>query len=106
MVVVNRAARRRAAAWRVGAGVVIAHPEVTVRQRTLSQTRGLFGRGYYVSGVALQAAAARQLVRWRRLAVSVEAKLSAAYARVPIADGHATVPNAALHVLAGAGYAF
>lgn len=41
-----------------------------------------------------------------RLFLSVEAQLIAARARFPVAGGHATAPNVALHVLAGLGYRF
>jgi len=44
------------------------------------------------------------LTRW--LFASVEGKLTASWIRVPIADGRATVPNVAVHVLAGIGATF
>lgn len=106
LVLVNRAARRRATVWRAGAGVVIAHPEATVRQQALSEKRGLFSRGYHLSGAAIQAAAARRLGVSRWLHVTAELKVTAAYARVPIPDGHASVPNVAVHALLGVGYSF
>ncbi|MBM3319676.1 MAG: hypothetical protein FJY73_03255 [Candidatus Eisenbacteria bacterium] len=90
----------------LGAGPVIAHPETTVRGRTIPPGEGILGEGYYLSGFGLQVAAERKsrLVAGFRLAA--EAKLSIAWARVPIADGRASVPNAAFHALAGIERAF
>ena len=48
------------------------------------------------------------LVNWLAnwLFVSVEGKITAAWARVPVAEGHATVPNVAFHGIAGVGVSF
>lgn len=40
------------------------------------------------------------------LMLSLDARASASYVRVPVIDGHASVPNAALHLHAGLGYRF
>ena len=36
--------------------------------------------------------------------LSVDSRVSATYVRVPVANGHASVPNLALHFHAGLGY--
>lgn len=87
--------------WRAGAGVVIAHPESTVRGRRFGPRRGLFGLDQYVAGPAAVAGIGYALRGRSRLGLAAEVQLSAAWARVPIEDGHAAAPNAALHVLLG-----
>jgi len=107
MLFVNRAQSRRPGVVRFGLGVVVAHPEATVRGRVLAGNRGLLRDGYYLAGPAAQAAVARRVTLGRTpLFVGVEAKGTAAYARVPIADGHASVPNLAAHLLLGVGAEF
>lgn len=91
---------------RIGAGVVIAHPENTVRGRPLDEERGLLTEGYHLSGVAAQAARGVRLRLAGRLALVAEAKVTAAWARVPVEDGSADVPNVAAHGLVGIGYTF
>ena len=84
-----------------GGGLVIPH--------TNSQVRGL-GRSidapYTLAGVAFQGAANRRfdLANW--LFVTAEGKITAAWARVPVAEGRATTPNVAFHALAGVGVQF
>ncbi|MBI4539480.1 MAG: hypothetical protein HY704_08230 [Gemmatimonadetes bacterium] len=94
----------RGFAVRAGAGVVLAHPESTVRGRRLREDGGVFGVGYYLSGPAVELAATRPLLGRGRIRVLAETKATAAYARVPVAGGHADVPNAAFHILVGVGY--
>jgi aspartate-semialdehyde dehydrogenase len=36
--------------------------------------------------------------------MSLDGRVSASYVRVPVAHGHASVPNLALHLHAGLGY--
>jgi hypothetical protein len=90
--------------WRVGAGVVITHPESIVRDKKFSGD-GFYG-GFYLSGVCGQVSLEKRLTLWGGLFLYVEGKFTAAWASVPIADGDATVPNYALHGLAGLGYDF
>jgi hypothetical protein len=85
------------ASWRAGAGVVVAHPETTVRERR--QPRGGWAsRGYYVAGPALQLGAgwSRRLVGGLR--GGVEAKAIGARASVPIAGGSARLWHASAHL--------
>lgn len=92
--------------WLAGAGlgVVIARPESRVRGRELNGDRGLFGLGYDLAGpvVALTGGARRRLgASWF---AGVEAKLTAAYARVPVAGGWSSAPNVAAHALVTLGW--
>ena len=106
LLLVNRAVRVPFAIVRTGLGAVVAHPENTVRGRPLAEARGRLGGGYYLAGPAGQVAVAHHFRLRGGWGLSLEGKLSGAYARVPVQGGDATVPNAAAHALFGVGYAF
>jgi hypothetical protein len=84
-----------------GAGVVIAHPESTVRGLAQPEQGGGIGGGYHVTGPTAALAAARPLALTRRLALVPELGFTLSRARVPIADGEASAPNAAFHFALG-----
>lgn len=85
-----------------GAGLVIAHPESTVRAQTRAENAGgPFGGGYYLTGPTAALAAARRLPLGRHVALVPEVRFTLSRARVPIAAGEASVPNAALHLVLG-----
>jgi hypothetical protein len=79
-----------------GAGLVVAHPEGTVRGRTAS--------GYSATGPALGAGAGARIRLAPRLTGTVEARATVARVHVPIAGGEARTTNVALHVLFGIGF--
>lgn len=89
--------------FRVGGGIVITHPESTIRNMEKG-SGGSFPNGFYISGPTAQVAIGKRFGIWRGLFGVLELKLTASYARVPVADGHADVPNAAVHGLIGIGY--
>lgn len=95
-LLLNRARREGGWLWRGGLGPVIAHPETKIRGRTLK------GGGYYLSGAAAQLSLERRLTIWN-LFLSLEAKATLAWARVPVAGGHASLLNPAFHALVGVG---
>lgn len=86
---------------RVGGGVVIAHPESTVRGRALPQSGGAFGSGYHLAGPALGAGIEGRAPVGNRARIALGARLVGGYARVPVSGGWASVPNLALHATAG-----
>lgn len=89
-----------------GAGMVIAHPESTIRGRRFGPKEGIFGLDQYPTGPALVLGASHE---WRLaggLFVSPELQFTAARARVPIRDGEASAPNVAFHFLIGLGWEF
>ena len=103
LVLVSRGVRAGNLVLRAGAGLVVAHPENVVRGEALAPARTLLGGGYHLAGPALQLGAARE---WRGpgpLRLSAEGKVTGAWTRIPVARGWATVPNLALHALAGVG---
>jgi len=104
MNTLNRAWLAGGFIWRIGAGVVITHPESVVRGKKFSGDG--FSGGFYLSGVCGQVSLEKRLPLWGASFLYLEGKFTAAWASVPIADGDATVPNYALHGLAGLGYTF
>ena len=100
---VSRGFRRGRFSYAIGAGPVITFPINRVRDRRLSSDRGFWG-GYFLSGANLMASATRQVPLAAGIFVSLDGRLSASYVRVPVAEGHASVPNVALHFHAGLGY--
>lgn len=90
---------------RFGLGLVIAHPEGKIRGRAVGPVRSLLGGGYHISGISIQLAVARELEISSHWFITPEAKLTVAWARVPLAGGgQAEIPNLALHMLTGIGY--
>ena len=90
--------------WRLGVGAVITHPENTVRNKRFSGDG--FYEGFYLSGVCGQLSLEKRLMLWGGLFVYLEGKFTIAWAKVPIADGEATVPNYAIHGLGGLGFEY
>ncbi len=91
---------------RLGAGVIVSHPESIVRNMEYDTHQGLFNRGYHFSGPGFQVTAEKRFRIIKGLFFSLEAKATAAIANVGIAEGHAIVPQAGFHGLFGLGYKF
>ena len=106
MFMLNKAQEKNGIVYRVGGGIVITHPENTVRDQALPEDNGIFNKGYHLSGAAAQVAVAKRFDLSNHWFANVEAKLTAAYARVDVVDGHASVPNVATHFLFGIGYKY
>ena len=107
MVIVSRTMPllEQSSVFRIGVGMVIGHPEGSVRGKPINPVRSFLGGGYHIAGVGLQAAAGPPIGVADHWFFRPEAKLTAAWARMPLADGGtATVPNVALHMLVGFGY--
>jgi hypothetical protein len=106
----SRGWRRGQLILSAGAGVVIANPDTHVRGVDEREDAGFFhsiiGSGYYFSGGSILLAAQRNFPIVKHLHIALAAKASGSYTRVPMPDGHATVPNAALHLHAGLGTSF
>ena len=100
----NYVRKKHGLIYRIGGGFVMTHPETRVRGKSHEDDGGF--NGFYISGVTGQLALEKRLHLTEAFFFSLEGKFTASWARIPIADGHATVPNAALHALIGAGYAF
>ena len=79
------------------AGAVIAHPENTVTGRSLSESGGALGSGYYLAGAAVGGSVGRRVPLGGRWFAALEVALWRAR-RVPVAGGHADVPNQVVHL--------
>jgi len=99
LVTVARALERDGFTGRVGLGVVVAHPETLID----GQAQPADHSGYVLTGPAVVLGAGRTLDLGRRVFLHGEIALSAAWARVPVANGRARVPNWAAHALVGLG---
>jgi hypothetical protein len=103
MFTLSRGFRRGLFSYALGAGPVITYPINRVRGQKLPSGRGFLG-GYFLSGGTLLASATRRFSLTAGFFLSLDGRVSATYVRVPVADGHASVPNVALHLHAGLGY--
>jgi hypothetical protein len=91
---------------RAGAGMVLAHPQTTIRNRVFNEHSGILGLGFFVSGVSAQAGLGWRYRLTPRLDAGTEVKLTSAAARVPIADGNVDIANFAVHGLVSLRYRF
>ena len=101
LVTINRGWKRGHNVLVVGGGLVITFPHSDVRGKIYPHKET-----YKLSGATIQGGVARQLDLSKHVFVTGEGKFSASWARVPIVDGHAKVPNVAFHFLAGGGWQF
>ena len=84
-----------------GGGVVLGYPHSTIRGQQWPEDSG-----YQLGGAAVQGGAGHRFEVLPHVFLSVEGKLTAAWARMPVVNGHANVPNLAAHVLVGVGGKF
>jgi hypothetical protein len=103
LLMVNRGFNRQIFRYRVGAGVVIAHPESEVRNLVFESKRRDKDKGYYLAGPGLQASINKPFYLGSRFFINAEARTTLAYASVKIAQGHADVWNLAFHLMLGMG---
>jgi hypothetical protein len=91
---------------RVGAGLVLAHPDSVVRDEHSSGGGGLFGTGYELTGPVIMAGVGKDFDLSSRFFVDLELQLTVGWVDVPVFEGEASTTNVALHWLVGAGYRF
>jgi hypothetical protein len=106
LLMLNRAWKRQHVILRVGGGIVISHPENTVRGKSLPWNKGILKSGYHLSGVSTQVDLGRRFYFGKHVFLTLDGKLTGSYARVPVEEGHADVPNVAIHGLVGVGWEF
>jgi hypothetical protein len=103
-ILLNAVRRQWGVAFRAGAGILLAHPQSTVRGLRFPETGGILG--WYVSGPAVQLSVSKWFDLSKQLFAGFEGKFVGAWARVPIANGSADVPNLSLHGLVSVGWRF
>jgi hypothetical protein len=103
-IFINRIIEKGRFSQKIGLGMVAAHPENKVRGKLLDEKKGLFGDGYYLTGPAIQYGLYKEIPLGRHFFLLGEARISAAFARVPVADGKADAPVVAIHLQLGPGF--
>jgi hypothetical protein len=103
-ILLNVVREKWGAAFRAGAGILLAHPQSTIRGLRFPETGGILG--WYVSGPAAQAGVSKWRDFGRHFFAGAEGKFVGAWARVPIVQGSADVPNLSLHGLVTVGWRF
>lgn len=103
MFTLSRGFRRGQLTYAIGAGPVITFPINRVRGLELQGRRGFLG-GYFLSGGTIMGSLTRRFPLARGFFLSLDSRVTGTYVRVPVANGHASVPNLALHLHAGLGF--
>jgi hypothetical protein len=103
-ILANRIYRKGNLNFKAGVGFVAAHPENTVRNLTLDEKKGLFNDGYYITGPVIQYGLFKEIPLGKYFYVLGEARISVAYAKVPVVNGKAHAPVVALHLQVGPGF--
>lgn len=98
---------------RVGAGFVVAHPQITVRDvETYTQGGGAIpmiwdtDSGYQWAGLSAQVAVEKEFQIHENWYVSLEGKLTHSSSDIDLKNGSVEVPNTALHLNCGIKYHF
>lgn len=98
---------------RIGGGVVLAHAESDIRGQHFEEDKGLFNKGFYLAGPTLSAGAGHRFYFskknrhfWKNFYFNMEGRLTFSWARLPVVNGKADVPNVAVHYQFGFGYDF
>ena len=99
----GRAFYRHGLIWSLAAGPVVGNPYSKVRGQLRPHSGGPWNSGYLLSGATLQGGLSKQFQLIDRLFVVADSRISISYAQVPISNGHADVPNVALHLHFGVG---
>jgi hypothetical protein len=100
---VSRGFRKGNVTYALGAGPVVTFPKNEIRGERLESGRRGFWGGYLLSGANVMASATRRFPVLDGVFLSLDGRVSFSYVRVPVARGHASVPNLALHLHAGLG---
>lgn len=106
LIMVNRAIGKNHWRYRLGGGLVLAHPESKIRGQSFGDSNEDFDTSYFAAGPVINLAAGRPVNLGRRFYLDLEAKITAAYANIKIAQGNSEVYNLAIHLVAGPGFRF
>ena len=100
----GRAFYSRGLIYSLAAGPVIGNPYSEIHGQLRGHSGGPSNSGYLLSGGTVQAGLSKQFLLVDRLFLVADGRVSFSYARVPVSNGHANVPNVALHLHFGVGF--
>ncbi len=106
MLTLNRGLNISGNIFRAGLGIVIAHPEFTIRNISFDNSRGWFNAGYLPAGVVLNLGYSRHLDLSDRFFINVEAKTTFGFTRISQDDLMVDNYHWAFHLIFGPGYYF
>lgn len=92
--------------FRVGLGVVIAHPESKIRDLEFGSSTDDWDMGYYLTGPAFSVSADRFFTLTKAIFFAVGTKTTVSVAKVPVSSGYARFTNIAAHLNFGLGVRF
>lgn len=104
MVIFNFGILRGNYHYRIGFGLVIAHPESKIRGLELGNSTDDWDMGYYLTGPTFSAGAERQITLSKVIYFAIGAKTTISLANIPIYNGHARFVNIAAHLNFGLGF--
>lgn len=103
IVTIKRVLLKKGFVYHYGGGFVITHPENIIRGKSLDQSKGIGGEGYYFSGLVIEGAVDKRFYFTKYFYASVESKLTASKSRVPVAEGRANITLLTIHAIVGLG---
>jgi hypothetical protein len=106
MIMLNRGFDQKTFRYRAGAGIVLAHPESTIRGKEFGSSTDDYDLGYNLTGPVLNLAISKPIRLGYRFYINAEAKTTIAYSYIKVAEGHANVYNLAFHLILGIGFDF
>ena len=87
---------------RYGAGIVIAHPDITITGRDRFKTKGI--KGLFLSGLSIKTDHEYILYKHKTAVITLQTKLTASYAKIPISTNkneYVIAPDYAIHISIG-----
>jgi hypothetical protein len=100
----NRLFFLRYATLKIGAGIVLAHPENQIRSIKWEDGQGLFDTGYFITGPASTIGCIKTFPIFSHLYLKGEMKAISSYARIPVSEGHAEFVHLSWHGTLGIGW--
>lgn len=104
MFTINRGFDKRTFQYRAGIGLVLSHPESTVRGLEFGDSDNNLDLGYYLSGPVWNFGISKPIQLSNRFFINTEAKTTFAYSSIKVAKGNADVFNVAFHLILGLGF--
>lgn len=106
MLMFNRVFQKKFVRVRVGAGVILSHPESKIRGLEFGDTGNEMDMGYFISGPVVNFAVSKPFYLGSRFYINAEVKTTFAYSSIEIANGNSDVYNLAFHLNLGPGVVF